>query len=208
MGAPGFLEHFHPPRLPPERVRFTHSFCLGGVAFLLFVVLGITGVVLMFSYLPTAQGARVFFSSLEGPQEFLWYFRRVHFIAAQAMVVAVGLHMIRVMATGAHLPPRAINWLVGLGLGLATMIMDLSGYILRWDEPARAAATVVGSIAGSLPWVGRWVQAVLMGGEGLSEATLLRFYVLHCVVLPGLALVGCLYHFWRIRRDGRPTSGL
>jgi quinol-cytochrome oxidoreductase complex cytochrome b subunit len=42
----------------------------------------------------------------------------------------------------------------------------------------------------------------------LGDATLLRFYVLHCLGLPMLTFVVCMYHFWRIRRDGRPTSGL
>lgn len=208
MAGYGFLEHLHPPRLDSQRARFRHTFCLGGLAFLLFVVLGITGAALMFSYVPTAEGAARFFALEAGDLPFAWFLRRLHFLAAQAMVVLLGLHMLRVLLTRAYLPPRASNWLVGLGLLLLTLALDLSGYVLRWDGPTRAAATVVTSLLAQVPLLGPVLARLLLGGEGLGEAALLRFYVLHCLGLPLLTLVLSLYHFWRIRKDARPLGGL
>ncbi|BEQ15112.1 cytochrome b N-terminal domain-containing protein [Desulfoferula mesophila] len=208
MAKPGFLEHIHPPRIPPERTRFTATFCLGGLSFLLFLVLGGTGAVLMFSYVPTPEGAAAFFAQEAGDLPFAWFFRRLHFLAGQAMVITLLLHLARVLAARAYLPPRAVNWLVGLGLLLLTLALDLTGYVLRWDAATQGAATVAAGVLGQIPAVGPLFQRLLLGGPTLGETALLRFYVLHCLALPVLALVLSLYHFWRIRKDGRPTTGL
>ncbi|MFZ5585714.1 MAG: cytochrome b N-terminal domain-containing protein [Thermodesulfobacteriota bacterium] len=208
MPRQGFLEHLHPPLLPSARASLRHTFCLGGAAFLFFLVLAGSGVVLMFQYSPTPEGAAAFFAAEAGDMPFAWFFRRLHYLAGQAMVVAVLLHLARVLASGAHLPPRAANWLIGLGLLLLTLALDLSGYVLRWDGPTQAAAAVVGGVLGETPAVGGLFKRLLLGGEAPGEASLLRFYVLHCLGLPAVALVLALVHFWRIRKDGRPTSGL
>ena len=208
MAKPGFLEHIHPPRIPPERTRFSATFCLGGLSFLLFLVLGGTGVVLMFSYVPTPSGAAAFFAQEAGDLPFAWFFRRLHFLAGQAMVITLLLHLARVLATRAYLPPRSTNWLVGLGLLLLVLALDLSGYVLRWDAATQGAATVAAGVLAEVPAVGPLFKRLLLGGPTLGEAGLLRFYVLHCLALPVVTLVLCLYHFWRIRKDGRPTAGL
>lgn len=208
MPRPGFLEHLHPPLLASARARVRHTFCLGGAAFLLFLVLSGSGVALMFQYSPTPEGAAAFFAAESGALPFAWFFRRTHYLAGQAMVAAVLLHLVRVLVSGAYLPPRAANWLIGLGLLLLTLALDLSGYVLRWDGPTQAAATVVGGLLGELPAVGGLMKGLLLGGDLPGEASLLRFYVLHCLGLPALALVLTMVHFWRIRKDGRPTSGL
>ncbi len=208
MAKTGFLEHLHPPAMPEERVRFYSTFCLGGITFLLFLVLGATGVVLMFSYVPTATGAAEFFATEAGDLPFAWYMRRLHFLAGQAMVITLLLHVLRVLLAKAYLPPRAGNWLVGLALLGLTLALDLSGYVLRWDAATQAAATVVAGVMAQVPLLGPLFERLVLGGPQLSEATLLRFYVLHCLALPALSLVLCMFHFWRIRKDGKQTSGL
>jgi quinol-cytochrome oxidoreductase complex cytochrome b subunit len=204
----GFLEHIHPSRLPAYRLRLRHTFCLGGVALVLLLVLGATGAVLMFHYVPTPQGAAAFFAREAGDLPFAWFFRRLHFLAGQAVVVVLVLHMLRVVATGAYRPPRATNWLVGLALLVLVLALDLSGYVLRWDPPTQAAATVVANLLGQVPGVGGLFRRLLLAGPELGPHTLLRFYVLHCLALPAAGVMLTLYHFWRIRKDGRPTGGL
>ena len=46
----------------------------------------------------------------------------------------------------------------------------------------------------------------LIGGRFLGEATLLRFYVLHCIGLPFIIMIFMAVHFWRIRKDGGISS--
>ncbi len=206
--ARGFWEHIHPPHLHPLRAQVRHTFCLGGLALWAFLVLAASGAVLMFHYAPTPAGAAGFFSQESGGLPFLWFFRRAHFLAGQAMMILVLAHMVRVLATGAYLPPRASNWLVGLGLLLLTLFMDFSGYLLRWDGPTRAAATVVGGLLEQVPVLGPFFSRLLLAGPSPQAASLLRFYVLHCLALPALAFLLMGYHFWRIRKDGRAMGGL
>ena len=41
-----------------------------------------------------------------------------------------------------------------------------------------------------------------LGGNEVDANALLRFYVLHCVILPLVAVLLVAVHFWRIRKDG------
>jgi len=42
----------------------------------------------------------------------------------------------------------------------------------------------------------------LLGGNTVNANALLRFYVLHCVILPLVAVMLVSIHFWLIRKDG------
>ena len=49
--------HLHPVRIRRESLRITYMFCLGGLSFFLFLLLTITGVLLMFYYRPATSVA-------------------------------------------------------------------------------------------------------------------------------------------------------
>jgi quinol-cytochrome oxidoreductase complex cytochrome b subunit len=89
-----------------------------------------------------------------------------------------------------------------VALLLCTLFLSFTGYLLPWDQLAFWAVTVGTNIASSVPLVGPTVRELLIGGRTIEQPTLIRFYVLHVIVLPG-ALVGLFaYHMWRIRKDG------
>jgi quinol-cytochrome oxidoreductase complex cytochrome b subunit len=46
------------------------------------------------------------------------------------------------------------------------------------------------------------VRELLIGGRSIEQATLIRFYVLHVILLPGALGILFAYHMWRIRKDG------
>ena len=73
---------------------------------------------------------------------------------------------------------------------------------MPWDQLAYWAVTVGTQIAGSVPLLGEKIQFLMLGGHTVGQATLLRFYVLHCYVLPALTVGLIAYHMWRIRKDG------
>ena len=118
------------------------------------------------------------------------------------MVGTTFLHMARVFFTGAYRGTRAVNWLVGIALLLATLLLSFTGYLLPWDQLAFWAVTVGTNIAREAPLVGGSVRFLLLGGSEIGQATLLRFYVLHVFALPTTVLVLFAYHMWRIRKDG------
>jgi quinol-cytochrome oxidoreductase complex cytochrome b subunit len=128
--------------------------------------------------------------------------RNQHRWAAHLMVLVVFLHMLRVFFTGAYRAQRSVNWLVGLALLLLTLFLSFTGYLLPWDQLAFWAVTVGTNIAKEAPLVGEGLRFVLLGGTEIGQSTLVRFYVLHVVVLPAVVLPLFAYHMWRIRRDG------
>src|SRR6478672_7431072 len=49
--------HLHPIRTRPDAIKMTYTFGLGGISFFLFILLTITGVLLMFYYVPSVDSA-------------------------------------------------------------------------------------------------------------------------------------------------------
>ena len=98
--------------------------------------------------------------------------------------------------------PREFNWVVGVVLLLLTLGLSFTGYLLPWDQLAFWAITVGTNIAAYAPVVGDQVKFLLLGGHVIGPMTLLRFYVLHCVILPLAMLLLISLHIWRVRKDG------
>jgi quinol-cytochrome oxidoreductase complex cytochrome b subunit len=194
--------HLHPTRLHKTHVKITHTYCLGGITFFFFLGLTVTGVMLMFYYVPTPDRAFTDLQSLETNIRFGMLMRNLHRWMAHGMVISVFLHMMRVFYTGAYKPPREFNWVVGVILLTLTLALSFTGYLLPWDQLAIWAVTVGMNMAGTAPLLGDDARLVLLGGLEVSDAALLRFYTLHVIALPLLAAIFMAVHFWRIRRDG------
>ncbi len=194
--------HLHPTRVRVAVLRPSYTLGLGLVGFFLFVVLTVSGLVLMLYYVPHTSGAYRSMKDLQYAVAFGAFLRNAHRWAAHGMVAVVFLHMCRVFFTGAYKPPREFNWVVGVGLLLLTLALSFTGYLLPWDQLAYWAITVGTSIVAYFPLLGPQARYLLLGGHEIGQAALLRFYVLHCVALP-LAMAGLLaLHFWRVRKDG------
>ena len=180
----------------------TTRFWLGTASAALLLILTVTGVMLMFFYVPSTERAYGSIKDLEYAVSFGRLLRNQHRWAAEGMVAVVYIHMARVFFTGAYRGTRAINWVVGVILFLATLLLSFTGYLLPWDQLAFWAITVGTSIAKQAPVVGPTIQFILLGGHEIGQQTLLRFYVLHVFFLPVFALVLFSYHMWRVRKDG------
>ena len=91
---------------------------------------------------------------------------------------------------------------MGVALLLLTLALSFTGYLLPWDQLAFWAITVGTSIVAYAPVVGPPLRYLLLGGHEIGQAALLRFYVLHCLVLPLTMGFLVALHFWRVRKDG------
>ena len=208
--------HLHPARVRPRAVKFTYTWGLGGLSFLLFLVLTVSGIVLMFYYRPTTELAYQDMKDLEFVVSLGMFMRNIHRWAAHAMVLFVMLHMVRVFLTGAYKSPREFNWGVGVVLMLLTFFLSFTGYLLPWDQLAIWAVTVGTNMASATPFVGAEgpfssllgvglkndARFGLLGGTSVGSATLVRFYVLHCIAVPFITGILMIVHFWRVRKDG------
>ncbi len=194
--------HLHPVKVKRHAVRYTYTFCLGGISFFLFLVLTLTGVFLMFFYVPSTIKGYTDLRELETEVIFGQFMRNMHRWGAHLMVFTVVLHMMRVFYQGAYKPPREFNWVVGVMLLLVTLLLSYTGYLLPWDQLAFWAITVGTNMAGYAPVVGKEAKMLLLGATEVSQPTLLRFYVLHVIFLPLAGALLMAVHFWRIRKDG------
>jgi quinol-cytochrome oxidoreductase complex cytochrome b subunit len=118
------------------------------------------------------------------------------------MVFFVFLHMMRVFYHGAYKPPREFNWVIGVLLLLMTIALSFTGYLLPWDQISFWAITIGLNMASYTPVINTPIQNLIFGGLEVGQNTLLRFYVLHIMVLPLVAAILLAVHFWRIRKDG------
>jgi quinol-cytochrome oxidoreductase complex cytochrome b subunit len=197
-----FFLHIQPVRVSRQALRPSYTMGLGLISFFLFVILTVTGILLMFYYVPSTGQAYDRMLDLRSSVSFGLILRNMHRWAAHAMVATVFLHMCRVFLTGSYKPPREFNWVLGVGLFLLTLFSSFTGYLLPWDQLAFWAITVGTSIAGYAPLVGKELRFILLGDSNVGQEALLRFYVLHVVVLPAILSLLVAVHFWRIRKDG------
>jgi quinol-cytochrome oxidoreductase complex cytochrome b subunit len=194
--------HLHPVRVKKHAVRYTYTFCLGGISFFLFLALTVTGVYLMFFYVPSITRAFQDIQTIENSVAFGSLIRNMHRWAAHLMVLTVFLHMIRVFYHGAYKPPREFNWAVGSFLLFCTIWLSFTGYLLPWDQIAFWAITVGTQMATYAPLVPGESSFVLLGGIEVGQGTLIRFYVMHVIAFPLITAIFLVVHFWRIRKDG------
>jgi quinol-cytochrome oxidoreductase complex cytochrome b subunit len=206
--ASNFLLHWFPAKVSKASMAWSYSFWLGTATAALFLLTVLSGLPLLLLYVPSVERAYQSVKDIEYVVTFGRWLRAVHRVSAHAMVIAVVLHLARVFFTGAYKngagrnQHREWNWMIGMVLLLVTLFLSFTGYLLPWDQLAFWAVTVGTNIASAVPYVGASVRELLIGGREIGQATLIRFYVMHIVFLPGLLAVLFGYHMWRVRKDG------
>jgi quinol-cytochrome oxidoreductase complex cytochrome b subunit len=197
-----FLLHVQPAKVHRRVLKFRTTLGLGLITLYLFLILSATGVLLMFYYVPATDYAYQNMKDLEFVVTAGLVLRNMHRWAAHLMVLFVVLHLCRAFYTAAYKPPREFNWVLGVTLFLLTLALSFTGYLLPWDQLAFWAITVGTSIAGYAPVVGQKLKFMFLGGHVVGESALLRFYVLHVILLPIAAVMLIAVHLWRVRKDG------
>lgn len=197
-----FFLHIHPVKVNKNTLRPIYTMGLGLISLFLFLILVVTGVLLMFYYVPSTTQAYDRMLDMRGTVAFGIFLRNMHRWSAHGMVGVVVLHMCRVFFTGSYKKPREFNWVIGVILFLLTLFSSFTGYLLPWDQLAFWAITVGTSIAAYAPVFGKDIQFLMLGDATVGQEALLRFYVLHVAVLPVIVTLLVAIHFWRIRKDG------
>ncbi|MDY7108740.1 MAG: cytochrome b N-terminal domain-containing protein [Planctomycetota bacterium] len=192
--------HFRPVWVPAKTIRYTHTFGLGGMSLVLFLLLAATGILMLFVYEPSPDAAYGSIVALEEEIRFGPLVRGIHYWSANLLVIIMVLHMLRVYLTGGYLGPRQFNWVIGLTLLLFVLLSNLTGYLLPWDQLSYWATTIVLGMIGYLPLAGEPLAGAIRGGEQVGAATLVRFYAFHTTVGPLILISLMAWHFWRVRQ--------
>lgn len=199
---PGFLSHLHPPRIPAEQARLRYTLGAGGLAVLLCIILLVTGLLEMFYYIPTPEKAAITVETLSYFVPLGALVRNLHYWTAQFLVLVGGIHLLRVVFTGAYSAPRRFNFLLGMGMFVLIILLDFTGYVLRWDEGIRWALIAGTNLLRSIPWAGAAFYGFVVGSAQVGPATLIRFYAWHIFALGSAAAFLLIWHIFRVRRDG------
>jgi quinol-cytochrome oxidoreductase complex cytochrome b subunit len=203
------LLHLRPANVPETTVRFTHTFGLGGMAAVLFLLLAFTGILMMFAYEPSPERAWQSIAAFQQDVLFGRLIRGVHFWSANLLIPVTILHLLRVFLTGGFRGRRRANWLVGLGILFCVLLSGFTGYLLTWDQTAFWAITICTEMIGLIPGIGPALQTAILGGGAIGSSTLINFYALHIVLTPALLIALLSWHFWYIRTSGgvvRPSA--
>ncbi len=216
-----FFLHIHSTRIHPDNLKPTYTFGLGIILGFLFLILILTGVVLMMYYTPSVERAYQSVKDIVFIIPGGRLIRNIHRWASHGMVIVLFLHLARVFYTGAYLKSSRLNWIIGISMLVVTLFLSFSGYLLPWDQLAYWAVTIGSNIAASAREltdligitggfdIGGFMKRILIGDETVGQPALSRFFTLHVIFLPLTLLILVGVHFWRIRKDGglsRPNT--
>jgi quinol-cytochrome oxidoreductase complex cytochrome b subunit len=165
---------------------------LGTAAVFIFVLTVVSGFLIMFYYVPSAQKA---YESMENIRKNVFFGQlilNIHYWGLNFILILAILHMSLKIYLGAYRPPRRFNWVIGVLLLLLCMSYAFTGSLLFWDENAYWRITIMANIIGSLPLLGEKLSYFVIGGYDIGQNTLLRIYVMHFVVLP--LLISCFIY--------------
>jgi cytochrome b6 len=182
--------------------KHTVWYYLGGMTLFLFMIQIATGILLLFYYRPSAEGAFESVQFLMAEVQFGWLVRSMHSWAANLMIFTLFLHLFSVMLLRAYAPPRDLTWMSGVILLVLAMTFGFTGYLLPWNELAYFATRVGTQIIAVIPLVGEFMLKVLRGGEDVTGATLTRFYAIHVALLPAATVTLVGLHLLLVQRYG------
>ncbi len=158
---------------------------LGPVLVALLVFEALTGVALAMFYSPHPDAAYESTRYIHGlPMGQLVH--GLHKYGESAVIVVLGLHLVRAYLQAAYRPPRELVWISGVILLLITMGFGFTGSLLPWDQNAYNATVVRTGYASEVPLIGYISGLMLRGGPEVGALTLTRFYAIHVVLLPAL----------------------
>lgn len=185
--------------LPP---KMNYSYCLGGIAFTLFLMLAVTGILLSIYYVPSEGEAYKSVIKINEEVTLGWLIRSTHKWSAHLLIVFIILHTIRVFVTGSYRPPRELNWIVGVLTFILAMASGFTGYLLPWDQKAYWATVVGTSMAGTVPFIGDTLLYLVRGGAEVNGITLIRFYSMHVLWIPFSMCIILWAHFHMVKKQG------
>ena len=176
------------------------------------VLLGIellTGALLGLYYLPTPESAYSSLGTILRDVGSGALVHQIHFWGAQVLLAVLLVRLVRFFVQGLYRPPHELIWISAALLLLVCFHLDLTGQVLPMTTTAYWTGVRALEIVGAVPIYGSLVLFLLGGAEAaISDLTLIRFYILHVALLPGLAVLLIYLHFSGVRRIGlTPAAG-
>ncbi len=168
---------------------------LGMLTFIAFVILGVSGALLMFYYEPIITRAWDSVAFINNDVPFGFHIRNIHYHGSNAMVLLAILHMYYQFFSGRYKIRNEILWVTGVILGTVTILEAFTGYDVIFSERAELAISIAASLTNSIPVMGPTIREAMFG-SGFHDFVL-RFYAQHVFILPLVMLGLMAVHFPR-----------
>ncbi|MCL5987087.1 MAG: cytochrome b N-terminal domain-containing protein [Actinobacteria bacterium] len=185
-------------RYPMPKYANNIFYALGGTTLIIFAVLIITGIIMTQFYNSSPekayQSVQYIMTQVTGGK----LLRNLHYWLANAALLVVILHMIRVFFTASYKKPRELNWIIGLILFTITGLFFYTGSVLKRDQEGFEALEHMKETGELFGKVGTFLT------EGFSKTveSLGRVYAAHIAILPIFLLLFIAVHLLLIKRFG------
>ncbi|HEY5461901.1 MAG TPA: cytochrome b N-terminal domain-containing protein [Hanamia sp.] len=198
----GITENVVPIMKHPVPPKATWAYVFGSAVLFCFILQVITGIALSLLYQPSSKDAYQSLIFITNTAKFGNVLRGIHYYGASAMIILVGIHMIRVYLTASYKFPREMNWISGVILLLCTIFMGFTGQLLRWDSNGVWSSVVAAEQLGRTPFIGKYLARFLLGGDTIGAQSLSRFYSYHVFMVPAMIFIFVGIHLYLVIRNG------
>jgi ubiquinol-cytochrome c reductase cytochrome b subunit len=181
------------------------TFLLGEIALYSFIILILTGIFLTLFFQPSMTQVVYHgsYTKLDGVRMSQAYqstlklsfdvrggllMRQIHHWAADIFLAAIICHLLRIFFTGAYRKPRETNWLIGLGMFTLGIFEGFLGYSMPDDLLSGTGVRIAEGVLLGIPVVGTYLSFFLFGGQFPGDEFVMRFYIIHVLLIPGLLL--------------------
>ncbi|SHE98389.1 ubiquinol-cytochrome c reductase cytochrome b subunit [Microbulbifer donghaiensis] len=182
--------------------NFNLWYFFGVLSMLVLVNQLLTGIWLVMSFNPSAEGAFASVEYIMRDVDWGWLIRYLHSTGASAFFVVVYLHMFRGLMYGSYKPPRELVWIFGMCIYLVLMAEAFMGYVLPWGQMSYWGAQVIVSLFGAIPGIGEDLVQWIRGDYLISGITLTRFFSLHVIALPLVLVLLVVLHILALHEVG------
>lgn len=190
--------------------RWSWGYYTGGVVLLFLLIQVVTGIFLLYYYIPAISDANASVEYLTHYVPNGGFIRNIHAWSASFMIGALLVHMLTTLSMKSFARPRELTWLAGVLLLFLTFAFGFTGYLLPWNQIAVNATKVV---LQSVIQVGNYLPAALsqlpaqiilafQGEASIGASTLSRFFTIHVVVLPLLLAIILGFHLLSVQLLG------
>ena len=173
---------------------------LGAIGFLAFALLAASGVVLYIVLDTSVDGAHRSIAGLAGlPLAAGTLLRGLHRYAADTLVLALGLHLVREWLHGHERGFRRFSWLTGVPLIGFVFAAAIGGFWINWDQLGQFSAIATAELIDALPLLAAPLARNFLGGAAVGDRLFSLFVFVH-IGVPLLLLFGLWFHVQRITR--------
>jgi ubiquinol-cytochrome c reductase cytochrome b subunit len=198
----GITENIIPVIKHPVPPKAKWAYVFGSATLFCFILQVVTGVALSLLYQPSSKDAYQSLLFITNKAKFGNVLRGIHYFGASAMIILVGIHMMRVYITASYKFPREMNWISGVILLLCTIFMGFTGQLLRWDSNGVWSSVVAAEQLGRTPLIGKYLARLLLGGDTIGGQSLSRFYSYHVFMVPAMIFIFIGIHLYLVIRNG------